>query len=130
MSTAPKSPVSDRCVPFVVARKFGRFLLVGGFCTGLQYAVLICLVEGVSLSATLSSSIGYLVSTAVNYLLNYSFTFKSAARHSSSLPRFSLIAGCGLLLNGAVTFLGTAVYGAHYLVAQAAATVITLMWNF
>jgi putative flippase GtrA len=107
-----------------------RFILVGGFCTALQYVLLVALVEQFRLSATVSSTIGYIVSSAANYLLNYSFTFRSTSPHTHSLPRFLLVAGCGVVLNGTVTYLGTAVFGIHYLVAQAAATTVTLLWNF
>jgi len=113
-----------------VRRKLGRFLLVGGFCTLLQYILLTAMVEGFAWSATPASTIGYIVSASVNYLLNYCFTFESSARHARSLPRFGVITGFGLVLNGAVTYVGTTVFGAHYLVAQAAATCVTLLWNF
>jgi putative flippase GtrA len=113
-----------------IAHKFGRFLLVGGLCTGLQYLLLVALVEGLGLSATIASTIGYAASSVVNYFLNYSFTFNSAQRHRRSLPRFVLIGVFGLLLNGAVTFVGTSIYGVHYLLAQVAATIVTLLWNF
>ena len=110
--------------------KFARFLLVGGLCTGAQYAILVCLVEWGSFPAVAASTVGYLVSSVLNYLLNYTFTFRSAAPHGRSLPRFALISGIGVLLNGAVTYLGADVIGAHYLIAQAAATAVTLLWNF
>jgi putative flippase GtrA len=113
-----------------VVHKFGRFLLVGGLCTGLQYLLLVALVEGLGLSATAASTMGYAASSVVNYFLNYSFTFNSAERHRRSLPRFVLIGVFGLLLNGAVTFVGTTIYGVHYLLAQVAATIVTLLWNF
>lgn len=116
--------------PLAVGHKFLKFLIVGGLCTALQYVILIALVEGLGLFATLASTAGYVVSSAVNYYLNYSFTFRSDARHGRSIPRFLLIAGCGLLLNGAITYLGTAVFGLHYLLAQVAATIVALLWNF
>jgi putative flippase GtrA len=130
MPTDPKPVEPVRLSTLSVAQKFGRFLLVGGLCTGLQYLLLVVLVEKTGFSATLASTIGYLASSVVNYFLNYSFTFNSVARHRHSLPRFLLIGLCGLLLNGAVTFIGTNVYGANYLVAQATATFVTLLWNF
>jgi putative flippase GtrA len=130
MNAAPKSAVSAQSSPRVLARKFMRFLLVGGFCTALQYVLLVVFVEEFRLSATLSSTIGYVLSSAANYLLNYSFTFRSTSPHGRSLPRFLIIAGCGAALNGLVTYLGTTVFGAHYLVAQVAATIATLLWNF
>ncbi len=129
MPTDQKAVVGTRPAASV-GRKLGRFLLVGGFCTLLQYALLIVLVEGFALSATLASTIGYILSASVNYVLSYFFTFESAAQHRRSLPRFWLITGCGLVLNGVVTFIGTTICGAHYLVAQAAATCVTLLWNF
>ena len=112
------------------ARKFGRFLLVGGFCTALQYALLAALVEGVGLSATLASTIGYVASSGVNYFLSHAFTYQSAARHRESLPKFVLITVIGLSLNGTVTFVGTTICGVYYLIAQGAATCVTLVWNF
>jgi putative flippase GtrA len=131
MSTNPKSAAGTHAAFGSTARKFSRFLLVGGLCTGLQYVLLVALVEGAALSPTLASTIGYLASSAVNYLLNYSFTFRSAAQHRQALPKFVLISSCGLILNGAVTFAGTALLGVqHYLVAQVAATCVTLLWNF
>ena len=110
--------------------KFSRFVLVGAFCTGLQWLVLILLTEIVRIHPTTASTIGYALSALVNYWLNYSFTFSSSASHRRALPRFSLIMVIGLVLNAAVTFVGTTVCGVHYLIAQAAATGVTLLWNF
>lgn len=124
----PIVPPQSPALP--IAHKFGRFLLVGGLCTGLQYLLLVGLVEGLGLSATIASTIGYAASSVVNYSLNYYFTFNSAERHGRSVPRFLLIGVFGLFLNGAVTFVGTDIYGVHYLLAQAAATAVTLLWNF
>ena len=128
IQSKPVVPPQSPTVP--ITHRFGRFLLVGGFCTGLQYLLLVALVEGPGLSATMASTIGYAASSAVNYYLSYSFTFNSASRHRRSLPRFVLVGLVGLLLNGAVTFVGTSIFGVHYLLAQAAATVVTLLWNF
>jgi putative flippase GtrA len=125
-----KSAVSVRLARFLFAHKFSRFLLVGGLSTALLYVVLIGMVEGLGLSPTLSSTVGYLISSLLNYVLNYSFTYRSAAPHGRSLPRFALIVACGLILNGTVAYVGTTVLGVHYLLAQAAATAATLLWNF
>lgn len=116
--------------PLPLVHKFSRFLLVGGVCTALQYALLILLVEAFRMPPTPASTIGYVASSLLNYLLNYSFTFKSRAEHRRSLPRFMVIALCGVALNAAVTFAGTSVFGLHYLLAQIIATCVTLVWNF
>ena len=129
MSAEPKAAATRS--PFaVLARKAGKFLLVGGLCTGLQYVLLIVLVEWLGWQAAIASMAGYLVSSVVNYGLNRSFTFESASAHRRSLPRFFLISLLGLLLNGAITYVGTNLLGVHYLLAQGAATAVTLLWNF
>jgi putative flippase GtrA len=110
--------------------RFARFALVGGFATAVQYAILICLVEWASVPAVWASTLGYIASSAVNYFLNYTFTFHSAAPHLRSVPRFVLIGAVGVVLNGGVTYVGTAICGMHYLAAQVVATAITLLWNF
>lgn len=116
--------------PLPLVHKFSRFLLVGGLCTALQYALLILFVEALHMSPTPASTIGYVASSLVNYLLSYSFTFRSNADHRRALPRFILIALCGVALNAAVTYTGTAVLGLQYLLAQVIATAVTLVWNF
>ncbi|MGD0502389.1 MAG: GtrA family protein [Steroidobacteraceae bacterium] len=130
MSLHSKPLVRLRPHRHAIAHKFLRFLMVGGLCTALQYVILIALVEGLGIFAALASTIGYIVSSAVNYYLNYSFTFRSDAAHGRSVPRFLLISGCGLVLNGTITYLGTAILGLHYLIAQVAATIVALLWNF
>jgi len=110
-------------------KKFSRFLLVGGFCTLLQYGLLVVLVRGAHLEPTLASSIGYALSSAVNYLLSHSFTFRSTSSHRRSLPRFLAIGALGLGLNALVVFTAT-MLGMHYLLAQVLATATTLAWNF
>ena len=87
-----------------VVHKFGRFVFVGGICTAIQYLLLVIFVEGPGLAVTLASTLGYLMSSAANYFLNYRFTFNSSSLHRVALPRFSLIVSAGLLLNAAVTF--------------------------
>jgi putative flippase GtrA len=55
--------------------------------------------------------------------------FASDRSHGSALPRFALVATAGAAINtGIVALLYAA--GAHYLVAQAVATVAVLAWNF
>jgi putative flippase GtrA len=130
MPTHRRDPAPRRPTVAAIWAKFGRFLLVGGTCTLLQYIILAALVDGLALSATLASTIGYMVSSALNYALSYTFTFESAALHRHSLPKYVLINLVGLVLNGVVTYLGTVLYGANYLIAQAAATCVTLLWNF
>lgn len=106
-----------------------RFVLVGGVATAIQYALLVILVRGFGMAPTPASSIGFALSAAVNYLLNYRFTFRSNRPHGPAAARFAALAGAGLLINAAVMHVLVGV-GLHYLLAQVCATGVVLFWNF
>lgn len=109
--------------------RFLRFCAVGGVATAIQYALLILLVHAFGMAPTPASSIGFVLSAGVNYLLNYRFTFQSNRPHGAAAAKFALLAGTGLLINAAVMHAMLA-GGAHYLVAQICATSVVLFWNF
>lgn len=109
--------------------RFVRFALVGGVATAIQYALLIALVRKAGLPPTPASSIGFAASAAINYLLNYHFTFRSRRPHGTAAAKFGLLAATGLLINAAIMHLLTSA-GCNYLLAQACATGLVLLWNF
>ena len=59
----------------VLARLF-RFGLVGAAATGLQYLILILLVQR-GMASPLASTIGFVTSAGGSYVLNYHFTFRA-----------------------------------------------------
>ncbi len=75
--------------------KFIKFLGVGSFATVIQYGILVLLVETGLAVALTASTIGYIVSSAFNYTLNYYFTFRSEARHQAAALKFSVVGGYG-----------------------------------
>lgn len=109
--------------------RFVRFTAVGGVATAIQYALLVLLVRGWAMAPTPASSIGFVLSAGVNYLLNYRFTFHSNRPHGPAAAKFALLAGTGLLINAAIMHLLTGA-GVHYLIAQVCATGAVLFWNF
>ena len=113
-----------------IALTFASFLAVGGLCTGLQYIMLVGLVRLVQLDPPVASTIGFVVSAVVNYILNYQYTFESHARHVEALPRFVTVASIGALFNTAIMYSGTRIFTVHYVVVQVFATVVVLFWNF
>jgi putative flippase GtrA len=114
----------------VLASQFGKFLLVGGFSTALQYVVLALLVQAGGIDPVVASSIGYVLSALANYDLNYRLTFRSRVPYLGGMFRFALVHAMGFLLNGTIMAAGTKLLGIHYFVAQIAATIIVLFWNF
>lgn len=111
-------------------KKFFRFVFVGGLATALQYATLVTLVSLWQWQVTLASSLGFTASAVVNYWLNYKLTFRAKNSHRVAAFRFSVTAGMGLLLNGAIVHLGITYTPFPYLWSQIAATLAVLFWNF
>ncbi len=120
----------DRLAENGLVRRFLSFSGVGAAATGLQYLLLIALVEWLGVTPLPASVLSYLASTLANYWANYHFTFGSTLPHRQTLPRFALVAGGGLLLNSLVFYIANALLGMIYLLAQLIATVVVLAWNF
>ncbi len=116
--------------PDFVLFQFGRFLVVGGIATALQYPILIALAGSAGVPPLLASSIGFVVSAVANYTLNRRFTFRSGVNYVAGLERFSIIAGGGLVLNAMVMAAGTTLAGMNYIGSQLVATAVVLLWNF
>jgi putative flippase GtrA len=109
--------------------RFVRYLAVGGIATAIQYVLLILLVHALGMAPTPASTIGFALSAVVNYLLNYSFTFRSDRPHGPAVAKFATLAGSGLLINAIIMHLMVAA-GVRYLIAQICATGVVLFWNF
>ena len=111
-----------------IFRQFISFSVIGAIGTAGHFAVLIISVQILSTDPITGSMAGFLVDAIINYLLNYHFTFKSGARHLESFPKFFTIAIIGLVLNISIMYVMT--QWLYYLVSQAIATAIVLIWNF
>lgn len=109
--------------------QFLRFALVGVIGTALHYAVLIVLVSGLDGDPALGAMAGATCGAAFNYWLNHRFTFRSDRPHREALPRFLLMAGIGISLNGMIVKALT-LAGVNYLLSQVGATLIILIMNF
>ncbi|MFS0754494.1 GtrA family protein [Noviherbaspirillum sp. 1P10PC] len=122
MNTTPRSGN-------VSLRSLASFLVVGGFATGLQYAIMALLMALAGLPALTASNIGFAISAVVNYLLNAKLTFRSERSHASTLPRFAVTAALGLGINSLLLSLLIAA-GLHPAPAQILATAGVLIWNY
>lgn len=116
--------------PMVLLSQFSKFFLVGGFSTALQYLILFALVHAGGVDPVLASSVGYVLSAVANYDLNYRLTFRSQVPYLGGMFRYALVMTAGFLLNGGIMAGGTKLLALHYLVAQVAATIVVLFWNF
>lgn len=114
----------------MLLRQFITFSGVGVIAAVVHYGVLIALVEIGGMTPVVATLLGFLAAASVSYLLNRRFTFRSARPHRAAAPRFLAVASGGFVLNGAVMWLLNEHWGLHYLLAQAAATLLVLFWNF
>jgi len=119
-----------RAQPYRGLWKLCKFISVGVCATAIQYVLLGYLVEVFSLQASVASTIGFALAAAVNYLLNRRFTFQSDARHVIAAPKFIFVAWVGMTANFAIISWLEAHTAVHYLVSQACATSIVMLWNF
>lgn len=112
----------------IVQNRFLRFSAVGGVATLIQFVLLYFFVEFDWLHKIPASALSFIISAVCNYLMNYHMTFASRESHLHTFPKFAGVAIFGLLLN--VSLFSLFLLVAHYLVAQAFATLITLCTNF
>lgn len=110
-------------------RSLASFLVVGGFATGLQYAIMALLMALAGMPALAASNTGFAISAVANYLLNAKLTFRSERSHASTLPRFAIAAALGLGINSLLLSLLIAA-GLHPAPAQILATAGVLIWNY
>jgi putative flippase GtrA len=110
-------------------RSLATFLVVGGFATGLQYAIMALLMALAGVPALAASNTGFAISAVANYLLNAKLTFRSERSHASTLPRFAVTAALGLGINSLLLSLLIAA-GLHPAPAQILTTAGVLIWNY
>lgn len=106
------------------------YALVGLFATAVHYLVLVMLVELAGVEASLAAATGAVAGALAAYAGNRRFTFASRAAHTRALPRFLAVAAAGAAASAAIVHAGTAWLGLHYLVPQAAATLLVLVAGF
>ncbi|HUB63548.1 MAG TPA: GtrA family protein [Methylocella sp.] len=111
-------------------RQFSSFVVVGFIATGVQFAVLIGLVEWVEFPAVAAALIGYGSGGLVSYGLSRRHVFRSNAPHHAAVARFTLVACVGFGLTYVFMSLLVKGAGVPYLPAQVVTTGIVMLWNF
>lgn len=108
---------------------FLRYCMTGGLGTAAQYIILVIGVQAFGMPVVFSS-LGAIVGTITNYIVNYHYTFESQESHLRTMHRFFGVALIGFFLNTVI--MGFCVHGLrlHYLLAQCLSTGIVLIWGF
>ena len=124
--SAPRPTSAPRNISL---RSLISFVLVGGFATGVHYALMALLIWLVDCPLVLASAIGFAVSAVANYILNARLTFRSQESHAKTLPRFIVTSLLGLAINASMlAFLVS--LGMHPALAQLLTTLGVMLWNY
>lgn len=118
--------------PGGVRREFFRYFLVGGFAFLCDTFTLFSLTHFLKVNYLVSAPIGFLVGTAVNYVLSRAWVFerRTLQNTSAELALFTLIGVVGLGLNELILWIFQSKLGIYYLFAKGVSGVTVLTWNF
>jgi dolichol-phosphate mannosyltransferase len=112
-----------------------RFAIVGITTAVIHYGVLAILVSWLYWNSTAASSLGFAMAVGFNYFMHYHWTFAAGpgvdpVPHGRALLRYAAMIAGGFVVNGALMFTATEVWGWHYLLAQALALAAVVTWNY
>jgi putative flippase GtrA len=111
-------------------QQLALFLVAGGTATVVQYCALVALVEAARANPIWAAILAYLCGATTSYLLNFRFTFRnSTTSFREGMAKFLIVNVIGLGLNTLI-FAILRDIGAYYLLAQAVATGLVLIWNY
>ena len=113
-----------------LGRQFTRFATCGAAGTLAHYLLLVLLVQGLGGPPVAASCAGFVLGAAINYALNYRYTFHSSKPHREAMSKFFMVALIGASINTALMSILIHQVNLHYLVSQMIATGTVLVWNF
>lgn len=108
-----------------------RFAIVGVIAAGVDVGVLVVLKELMHVDVLVASTISFLISVTVNYLLSMAFVFQS--KNQSKLKEFFIfviLSIGGLCLNQLILWIGVTYTRVYYLIIKMLAMVIVPIYNF
>lgn len=113
-------------------RQLLKFGIVGVICFGIDYGLMILLIELSGLDYLLSSGISFGASVVVNYFLSMRFVFTSKEKNSKvkEFVIFVVLSVMGLLLTVVLMRLSVENWGFHYMQSKIVITGIVMAFNF
>ncbi len=126
------SAAAERPAEIGVRREFIRYVLVGGFAFVCDTSTLFSLTQFLKVNYLISAPVGFIVGTAVNYVLSRTWVFqrRSIVNTSAELAIFTLIGVVGLGLNELILWMFQSKLGIHYMFAKVVSGIVVFMWNF
>jgi putative flippase GtrA len=115
-----------------LSRQIVLFLVVGGFTFILDYLTMIGLIEIFETDYLISTGIGFILGSVVNYYLSIKYVFVSGKykKNKSELLIFMVFTSIGLGLNHFIMYSGCDIINWDYRIVKIASLVIVTAFNF
>jgi putative flippase GtrA len=123
-------PRGQRLRRLLEGPRLARYLVTGLASLLTHLLILLALVEWLGFDSVFASTLGFLASVVVSYLLQWAWVFNSTRAVAQSFPRFLVVTGIGFALNLGVMAAGTWLLGFHYLPVQIVAFVLVPVSNY
>lgn len=109
-----------------------KYIIVGGVCTVIDFALLFILTHFGGINYLLSSVISFMSSSILNYYICTFWIFKTRVIANRYLEFFyyTIITVVGLGINALLLWSLTEFLGLHYMLSKLLATFVTYWWNF
>jgi putative flippase GtrA len=109
-----------------------RYILVGSFAFVCDTFTLFSLTHFLKVNYLVSAPIGFLLGTAVTYVLSRTWVFqrRTLKNTSAELTIFALIGVVGLGLNELILWFFQSKLGIYYLFAKGVSGITVFVWNF
>jgi putative flippase GtrA len=131
MSESSSTVLLRRAGRNTVAIQGARFVIVGLTATCTHVAIVVLLIDGMGLSlASLANAFALLAGSAVSYLGNYFWTFRSGGAHVGRVVRFAVSYGLVFAFGGLVMLLAADIIGMPYMLPLALIVVVSPILTF
>jgi putative flippase GtrA len=110
----------------------GKYFVVGGLCTVLDFALLFVLTHYGNVHFMMSSIISFMSGTILNYYLCTFWIFKvrTVSNRNLEMVYYLIITGVGLGINSLLIWVFTSFLGYYFMLSKLLATFVTYWWNF
>ena len=111
--------------------KLFTYGIIGLLGTFIHFSTLVFLVEILNLDPVISSSIGFIFTVIISFILNKKFTFKIKTSTNSILfIKYTIVSLTGFFLNSFIMYFTVHLLSIHYSIGQAIVIIVLPISNF
>lgn len=113
-------------------KQFGKFAIVGLLSLAVDYALLMLLVEVFGVDLFFSTTVSFIASVIVNYILSmkYVFDHREGMSRKREFTIFAILSAVGLGLNDLYMFVGVTMLNIGYQAMKLISTFLVTWYNF